>query len=90
MKQAIWKFPLKVEAEQFIEAPAALIPLALQAQGDIPCLWALVSPDAPKTKLRIIMRGTGWVDDDRELDLALKYRHLGTVQLGGFVWHYFW
>jgi hypothetical protein len=89
MKQAIWKFELEVKEEQTITAPP-FIPLTVQVQNGKPCLWAIVAVDMEKGHTPIIMRGTGWEQDDEKLDMATKLRYLGTVQLGSFVWHYFW
>jgi len=89
MKQAIWKFNLKVADRQVLKAPP-MIPLTVQLQYGMPCLWAIVSVDEAEIEMPIIMRGTGWETDSEKLDMATKLRYLGTVQVNGFVWHYFW
>ena len=53
--------------------------LTVQTQGQIPCLWALVDPEAP-TELRIIeLYGTG--DPFHEGSKPRKY--IGTCQIKG-------
>lgn len=88
MRQAIWKFELVVMERQGIVAPP-IIPLTLQLQNNKPCLWAIVAIDEPTSQHTIVMRGTGheWQDDGNP---SYYSRYLGTVQLDGFVWHYFW
>lgn len=83
----IWRFPLQVAAHQVVEMPAAvrLLAVALGTDGT-PAIWALVDQDAAsRLQVHIDMYGTGW-----EMCAEVEYqRHLGTVVLGDFVWHYF-
>ena len=72
--------------------PAETKPLCIQVQRDQPCMWAIVNPDTLKVSERIIMKGTGWEEDtDASSSYAdiLLLQYLGTVQIDGFVWHYF-
>lgn len=82
----IWKFPLAVEDIQTITLPFdARIP-CVQVQHGIPCLWALLSPEAPCLKpCHIVTIGTG-----HQLDVAPGY-YIGTYQLreGSLVFHVF-
>ena len=81
----IWKYPLKIQSEQSIEAPLHWVPLSLQMQGSIPTLWALVDENGPRGIYPVLMLGTGWeIDRPTNPDLFL-----GTVQHDGFVWHFF-
>lgn len=83
MYHEIWKFPLKVYDEFEIEAPDPIFPLSIQVQGEAICLWAIVNPDAPKVKKKIFCFGTGHT-------LSIKNKtHIGTVQQGRMVWHFF-
>lgn len=43
--KTIWKFQLKVDDFQTLEIPKDSKLLAVQTQGETPCLWALVSPE---------------------------------------------
>lgn len=82
----IWKYPLKIQSEQTIEAPIGFVPLSVQMQGNTPTLWALIHNEHdPRGIFPILMVGTGW-----QFDLpTTSDLFLGTVQHDGFVWHYF-
>ncbi len=83
--QTIHKFPLEIVGEQIIEFAGNFKILHIAEQKGIPTLWALVELDYPRPVSAIIsMYGTGQ-DDLRIWD----YKHLGTVQINGYVWHYF-
>lgn len=85
MSERIFKYPLEVTDEQVVVMPAGAVILCVQLQGPTPCLWAIVNPDAPKTKRRIDTYGTG-----KTLAEAPGY-YIGTYQLhgGGLVFHVF-
>lgn len=80
----IHKFALVVTAEQNILLPDDAQPLTLQIQNGNPTVWILLNPDAPKRSRRVRMEGTGF-DSTAVGNLC----YLGTVQIEGFVWHYF-
>lgn len=50
MEQQIWKFPItKSESSTIeIEMPKGADVLTAQAQKTLPCIWAIVDPEAPK------------------------------------------
>jgi hypothetical protein len=83
MNTTIWKYELPLAVEQTIEVPLGAQALCLQLQGGTPCLWVAVDPEAEKTPRKIVMVGTGMPGLNRDT------HYLGTVQLDGFVWHYF-
>jgi hypothetical protein len=83
MNTTIWKFPLAIDVEQAIEVPEGARALCIQMQGETPCLWATVDPEAENTRWTIRMVGTG--AGELEEDMA----YLGSVQTNGYVWHYF-
>ncbi|HEY1309246.1 MAG TPA: hypothetical protein VGF24_37160 [Vicinamibacterales bacterium] len=83
MNTTVWKYPLKLVVEQTIDVPLGADALCLQLQDRTPCLWVAVNPDEKKTLRTIKLVGTGMP----ELDTTTHY--LGTVQLDGYVWHYF-
>lgn len=90
--QSVWKFPIEVTDEFTIDMPIGAKVLHIEAQRvsqhdaqyEQPCLWALVSPDAPTSPRTFYVHGTGHpVRDDGE--------YLGSFQLygGSFVGHVF-
>ena len=84
MVKKIFKYELKVIAKQTLELPKdASIFGYLQVQNNLPVLWAVVDATEPIKTYTIEMRGTGWDFDIEPIDF------LGTVQIGGLVWHYF-
>ena len=83
MNTTVWKYPLAIEVEQTIEVPDGANAMIVQLQENTPCIWFAVDPDAENIRRTIRMVGTGMA----ELDEQMSY--LGTVQLDGYVWHYF-
>ena len=81
--RAVWKFPLN-ETPQDIEAPIVDF-LTVQYQGDTICVWAIVNQDAPRSKYRLYVEGTGWESSKISHDT-----YIGTVQRDGCVWHIFY
>lgn len=57
--QTIWKFPLLVTDAQEIDMPEGARLLAVQVQGDAPCVWARVEPQNPTVRRRLYIAGTG-------------------------------
>lgn len=80
----VWKFPLKLVEVQEIDVPEGAVALALQLQDDRPCLWAGCDPSQPLEKRRVLLAGTGVSHPH----LATA-GYLGTVQVNGYVWHFF-
>lgn len=85
--KAIWKFPLSMIDSQSILMPEGAQVLAVQVQGGVPCLWALVDTEAPQVSQTVRIHGTGHRCDDT-LD---RHNYLGTFQLerGALVFHVF-
>lgn len=79
----VWKYPLKLEVEQTIDVPLGATALCVQLQDRTPCLWVAVDPESKKAPRQIILVGTGMGE------LTENTHYLGTVQLDGYVWHYF-
>lgn len=81
--KTIWKFPLAVIDEQRVTMPCGAKLLAVQDQGGMMCLWAMVDTEAAKVTraIRIYVTGNP-IPDDAGL-------HVDTVQDGRFVWHVF-
>jgi len=79
----IFKYPLLLVSDQFIEVPANLSALSLQVQNDTICLWAAIDPNAPLISQRIFIVGTGQ-------NVPPNVRaFLGTLQIDNYVWHVF-
>lgn len=77
--RTIHKFPLQITASQAVVMPQGAEILAVQAQGQTPCLWALVDPER-ETEIRIIeIFGTG----DPIIEGGKARSYLGTFQLKG-------
>lgn len=86
MSKSIWKFPLETTDIQQIEMPADAEILTIQTQAGQPCIWALVSPDAPKRKVAFEIFGTGHPVPENG-----RRKYVGTYQLSGgaLVFHCF-
>lgn len=83
MTKVIWKYPIKVEAQQSIEMPIGAEILCVQMQGEQPCLWAKVSPDGWPRAKTIVIHPTGHEFED------YAGRYIGTFQMQGgmYIWH---
>lgn len=85
----IWKYPMPVENflgddnSITLSIPEEFQFLTVQVQDGVPTLWVEVDPESPKVEVKIAIVGTGGkVPDPSTL-------YVGTVQLGGFVWHFY-
>lgn len=60
--------------------------LTVQVQNGIPCMWAMVDPDASTEEVTIRVHGTGHPICD-----SAKLEYIGTFQIygGGLVFHVF-
>ncbi len=84
---AIWKYAVSLADVFEIAMPEGATILTVQMQVDVPVLWAIVDPDAPRVWRQIAIIGTGHVfGADPQ---AILY--LGTFQQSGgrLVWHLF-
>ena len=80
----IWKYQLDVRATQKIKMPDPAHMLTVQVQDNVPVLWAIVDSAAEKKTVTVTMHGTG-----TEPGPDPDEHYVGTVQLSGYVWHYF-
>lgn len=81
----VFKYPIKVEDNQYLYMPDGAVPLCVQVQNDKPCIWASVDPSAPDGRpTLVIVRGTG-----HEYEARDNESYLGTFQLhgGALVFH---
>jgi hypothetical protein len=82
----IHKFPLHEGARSLIRIQPGFKPLTVQLQHETPTLWAIVDDARPLEFGRSgVLYATGWSLED----LPAEAVHLGTIQIDGFVWHYF-
>lgn len=87
--RTIWKFPFRIADNVTLLMPAGaqllhVGPSNEPGRGDL-CLWALVYPEQGKVQRHLNVYGTGHQVDHRHH----KETHVGTVELGAFVWHVF-
>lgn len=80
--RTIYKYELDIADEQFVKMPLGARILTVQVQGDAICMWVEVHPDAPIGERIIACYGTGH-------SMASWSTHIGTVQTGAFVWHFY-
>ena len=80
---SIWKYVLKPENE--ISIPVGAQVLSVREQGDDICLWALVSPDAPKETRRFVAFGTG----HDVPQIPMQFHGTAHLQAGKLVFHVF-
>lgn len=84
----IYKYPFNVQDEIRIEMPKDASILTIQAQDEVPCIWAIVDIEQPTIEVRRFrLFGTGHPMD---IEPALS-RYIGTFQLlgGRFIGHLF-
>lgn len=84
--KTIWKYKLNVNDYNAVIIPKGAIPLSVQVQDEVVCLWCLINPDEKENEERLFrMVGTGHLIEDKKLN------YIGTFQLynGGFVGHLF-
>ena len=83
--KTIWKYPLEITDQQFVEVPEGSELLTVQMQNGTPQLWVKCDNNKPKVFKRIRIYGTGhklWADDET---------YLATFQVydGDLVFHVF-
>jgi hypothetical protein len=81
----IWKYPFLIEDQFSLEMPDDAKVIDAFMQGDMPCLWAIVDEDAPKTTRQFRLVGTGHSFSEDGL------KHLATFPMAGgeLIWHLF-
>lgn len=86
--KTIWKYQLKISEDQRIEMPAGAKILSVQAQNKVPCLWALVDPEAEKEKRFFEVFGTGNPIKEYEVT-SRKFIDTFQAYCGSLVFHVF-
>lgn len=85
MRHTIYKYQVDVLAAQSIKMNQDAHILSVQVQETKLCIWAAVDSTRPLVHRNIAILGTGH-HYDGEIPVE---KHLGTVQLNGYVWHLF-
>lgn len=80
---SIWKYVLQPEIE--LSMPVGAQVLSVREQGEEICLWALVTPDAPKETRRFVSFGTG----HDVPAVPLQFHGTAHLQGGSLVFHVF-
>lgn len=83
--RVVWKYTL-MGMVNAVEMPAGAELLTVGKQGEMPQLWALVDPNAPRVKRMVAVYGTG-IEIDLVQTGPLKY--VTTFFTEPFVWHVF-
>lgn len=83
----IWKQPLQITDEQFIEVPKGAELLSVQVQNGEPQIWFKCDAEAPKVYVRILVYGTG-----NPISPCEGEKYLSTFQVmgGQLVFHVFY
>lgn len=84
MNKTIWKFPVNDLLDNQIGLPEGAEILDIQVQNDMPVMWALVNPEAPKKNLLFRVFATG-----EKMLSPERWKYVGTFQKGWFVGHVF-
>lgn len=82
--EKIYKYELKLQAEQVVQMPHKPEILSVQIQRGVICVWALVNTTYSDVAYIFEIIGTG-----NPVDSMLR-KYLGTVQDGSMVWHVFY
>lgn len=82
----IWKFVIEPGDTVIIGMPKGAQVLSVDSQYGVPCVWALVDPDAPKVLRKFRMAGTA-----HHVEKKHTKNFVGTFQLdgGSLVFHLF-
>ena len=81
--KTIYKYPFRIDDSVSVTLPVGAQILSIQEQNGVPCIWAVVDPEAPFEKRRFYVRGTGHPMPDP------PWHFLATVQFGPLVFHFF-
>ena len=82
--RTIFKQQLDICDQQTIELPQGFNILHIAKQNGVPCIWYECDTDNSIVHLDIYCFGTGY-----RMDNLSPMVYIGTVQIDGFVWHYY-
>ena len=82
----IYKYPIEITDNQIVEMPVGAKILTVQIQNGVPCIWAMVDPEAEKEKVHIRVHGTGHNVPDSD-----RLEYINSIQMRGgvLVFHVF-
>lgn len=80
----IYKYQFQIADRIEIEMPIHSDVLSIQLQSGIPTMWVKVDTSLQMVKRIFVVFGTG-----HEINSMFDYRHIGTIQHQGYVWHIF-
>ena len=81
--KTVWKYPLKLDMDnlQRVQLPAGAVIQHVNAQNDIPTMWAEVNPDRNVDEVRYFsVVATGASVPDKSV-------YIGTIHIDWTVWH---
>lgn len=81
--ETIYKYQLEQKKVQTLSIPADAEILDIQRQFNEVWAWVRLDTDKPERERTIVIYGTG-----HEIEPA-QMKHLKTLQVDGFVWHFF-
>jgi hypothetical protein len=84
----IYKYELEITSGvQELQVPKNSTILTIQVQNNKPCMWCEVDKNEEEIETILIeMFGTGW---DIYEGMGVDRKYLQTIQINGFVWHYY-
>jgi hypothetical protein len=87
MKKTIWKFEIGTN-KIIIEMPKGAEILTIQTQYNVPCIWAMVDPNAEKELRHFEIFETG---HEIYFDMGVERKYINSFQLlgGDLVFHVF-
>lgn len=80
----IHKYQFDIADSIEIEMPIHSDILSVQVQHGVPTMWAKVDTSLQMVRRVFVVFGTG-----QEINSVFDYRHIGTIQHRGCVWHIF-
>jgi hypothetical protein len=81
----IYKYGLKLQAENYIKMPAISEIMDIQLQDGKPVMWVLVDPVSDDITVKIESYFTGEKVDTNDF----KNEYIATIQHDGLVYHFF-
>lgn len=86
MTTTIWKYPLAITTEQWVQIPRGAEILSAQLQHGTLCVWTRVDVNAEKVNRVIWVHGTG-----HEIEATKEPKFIDTFQMdgGSLIFHVF-
>jgi hypothetical protein len=80
----IYKYQFNVADSFEIEMPIHSDVLSIQLQNGKPTMWVKIDTSQEMVRRMFLAFGTG-----HPMTSLIDLRHIGTIQINGFVWHIF-